>query len=71
MPKYALVETGLEVDVSGKLGTVAGDNVHANIQVKFYDEWHICNCHLTWKTTYYRDGQVIAEYKTSDSKEIQ
>ncbi len=61
--KMPWLKRGLVVDVDGTMGTVVGGNASMNIQVRFAGMRHACNCHPTWQTTYYQDGEVVAEYK--------
>lgn len=56
---------GMAVDVNGRMGTLTNGNAHGNIQVRFGGEHFSRNCHPTWQTTYFQDGNVVADYKQS------
>lgn len=57
------LKRGMVVDVEGNMGTVTGGNSSMNIQVRFQGSRYSVNCHPTWETTYYENGEVIADYK--------
>ena len=59
---------GMQVEVSGDIGTIQGMNSSANLDVKFANEAkmgkHAHNCHPTWEIRYFDEhGGVIADYR--------
>lgn len=58
---------GMMVEVEGDLGTIAGMNSSANLDVRFANQLkhgkHVHNCHPTWKVKYFDEkGTVIAHF---------
>lgn len=61
---------GMQIEVSGDMGTIKGLNSSANLDVVFANQAkygkHAHNCHPTWETRYFNErGEVIADYRKS------
>ncbi|WP_426106337.1 hypothetical protein [Massilia sp. TSP1-1-2] len=62
------VRIGMQIEVSGDMGTIMGMNSSANLDVVFVNQLkmgkHSHNCHPTWETQYFDEtGKVIKDYR--------
>lgn len=58
---------GMQVEVCGEIGTIAGMNHSGNLDVRYANQVKrgkgTYNCHPTWETRYFNErGEVIADY---------
>lgn len=58
---------GMRVEIDGKIGTIKGFNIRANLDVVFDSNLKSTNkprnCHPTWNIKYFdKDGNVIAHF---------
>ena len=57
------LEYGMVVEMDGKRGFIRGGNASANLDVEFPGQDWLSNVHPWWETVYYKDGEVIADYR--------
>ena len=63
---------GMQVEVDGDMGTIAGMNSSANLDVVFVNQLKYGkgkhNCHPTWEVCYFdADGKVVADYRSKQA----
>lgn len=65
---------GMQVEVDGDMGTIAGMNSSANLDVVFVNQLKYGkgkhNCHPTWEICYFdADGNLVADYRSNPTSQ--
>lgn len=59
------VEKGMRIlfTYNNKWGTIVSGNAEGNLNVMFDNEKRTCNVHPTWMIQYYKNNELIKEFK--------